>query len=118
MSLSVCDRSIFDPDDLMERMMGDQALARSIAEIFLSNIPDRINMLKESLYKKNTNGAELQAHSINGSASNMAAIKFQKVASRIEKACRVNDLTTAVSLLTELEERFMEVEKEIRQAIL
>lgn len=118
MLFAVRDRSIFDPDDLMERMMGDSSLARSIAEIFLSDIRNRIDMLKNRLNENDIRGAELLAHSINGAAANMATVKFQKVASRIEKASRVNDLNTAVSLLTELENRFTEAEKEIRQAIL
>ncbi len=118
MSLSVCDRSIFDHDDLMERMMGDSALARSIAETFLSDIRNRIDMLKDRLNENDIRGAELLAHGINGAAANMAASELQKVASRIEKASRTDDLKTAVSLLTELENRFTEVEKEIRQAIL
>lgn len=117
-SLLVCDRSIFDPDDLLERMMGDRVLAKSIAETFLSDIRDRIDMLKDRLNENDTHGAELLAHSMNGAASNMAAMKFQKVASRIEKASRINDIDSAISLLTELENRFMEAEKEIRRAIL
>ena len=118
MSLSACDRSIFDLDDLMERMMGDRLLARSIAETFLSDIRNRIDMLKDRLNENDIRGAELLAHSINGAAANMAALKLQKVASRIEKASRTHNLKTAVSLLTELENRFKEAEKEIRQAIL
>lgn len=118
MSLSACDKSIFDPDDLMERMMGDGVLAKSIAEIFLSDIRNRIDMLKERLNANDIRGAELLAHGINGAAANMAASELQKVASRIEKASRTDDLITAVSLLTELENQFTEAEKEIRRTIL
>ncbi len=118
MSLLYCDRSIFDPDDLMERMMGDSILARSVAETFLRDIRSRIDMLKDRLNENDTRGAELLAHSINGAAANMAAMKFQKVASKIEKASRTNDLNTAVSLLNELENQFRETEKEIRRTIL
>ena len=118
MSFVNCDRSIFDPDDLMERMMGDSVLARSIAKIFLNDIRNRIDMLKDRLNENDIRGAELLAHSMNGAASNMAADKFQEIASRIEKASRLNDLDAAIFLLTELEDRFMEAEKEIRKAIL
>jgi len=116
--LSACDKSIFDPDDLMERMMGDSVLARSIAETFLRDIRIRIGMLKDRLNENDTREAEFLAHSINGAAANMAAIKLQKVASKIEKASRTDDLNTAVFLLTELENRFRETEKEIRRTIL
>lgn len=102
----------------MERMMGDIVLAKSIAEIFLTDIRSRIDLLKDRLNENDIRGAELLAHSINGSAANMAAMKLQKVASRIEKASRTNDLSTALSLLAELDNRFTEVEKEIREIIL
>lgn len=118
MSLSVCDKSIFDPDDLIERMMGDSTLAKSVAETFLSDIRNRIEMLTDRLNENDIREAELLAHSINGAAANMAALKLQKVASRIEKASRTGDPVTAVSLLSELKNRFTEAEKEIRQAIL
>lgn len=99
-------------------MMGDSTLAKSIAEIFLSDIRNRIDMLKDRLDENDIRGAELLAHSINGAAANMAALELQKVASRIEKASRTGDPVTAVSLLNELMNRFAEAEKEIRQAIL
>ncbi len=113
-----CDKSIFDPDDLMERMMGDTVLARSIAEIFLSDIPARINMLKDRLNENDSRGAELQAHSINGAAANMAANKLQEVASRIEKASKAGNLRVAVTLITELEDQLSALEKEIKRLIL
>ena len=52
MIFEACDRSIFDPDDLIERMMGDRALSRSIAETFLTDIHRQINVLTEKLDKE------------------------------------------------------------------
>lgn len=118
MFIGVCDKSIFDPDDLMERMMGDSALARSIAEIFLSDIPARINMLKDRLNENDSRRAELQAHSINGAAANMAANKLQEIATRIEKASKAGNLKVAITLITELENQFSVLEKEIRRVLL
>lgn len=118
MIFEACDRSIFDPDDLMERMMGDRALARSIAETFLTDIHRQIDVLKEKLDKEDSRAVELQAHCINGAAATMAAEKFREVASLIEKAGRTDNLGTAVALITELEKEFAALEKEMRQTLL
>ena len=118
MFLRTCDRSIFDIDDLMERMMDDRALAQSIAETFLSDIHCQIDALKEKLDEGDSRAVELQAHSINGAAAIMAAEKFRKVASAIEKAGRTDNLKITVALITELEKQLTVLEKEMRKTLL
>ncbi|MCD4776766.1 MAG: Hpt domain-containing protein [Candidatus Aegiribacteria sp.] len=118
MSFEARDRAVFDPDDFIERMMGDLALAQSIAETFLIDIHRQIDVLKEKLDKDDSRAVELQSHCINGAAAIMAAEKFREVASAIEKAGRIDNLRIAVALIPELERELAVLEKEMRQTLL
>jgi len=106
---------IWDKTAMMERMMGDNELASIIKEGFLTDIPNRISILKEGLSKDDCQNTELQAHTIKGAAANVCGQALCQVASTMEKAGRVGDLTAAREGLPDLEREFEKLKQAMNQ---
>jgi HPt (histidine-containing phosphotransfer) domain-containing protein len=89
------DRSVFDLDGLLYRLMGDKELAEEIVDDFLSQIPMNLDSLKQSLDKKDVLMVKREAHIIKGAAGNVGAIVLQEIAEKIETAGSSEDLVKA-----------------------
>lgn len=44
-----CESRILERSALVDRLMGDEALAHQIVEIFIEDVPDQINTLKRAV---------------------------------------------------------------------
>ncbi len=98
---------------VMERLMDDEELARSIYGCFLDDIPGQIQLLKEFLDDGNPGGAERQAHSIKGASAAVGGERLQEIALLMESLCRSGDLGTAKKRLSEMEWEFDRLREEI-----
>jgi PAS domain S-box-containing protein len=96
---------VFDQVSLMVRVMEDADLAKNIMELFLEDIPKRIEMLKRFLDAGDASGVERQAHSIKGASANVSGEALRAVAFEMEKAGKAGDLDAARGLMTRLEEQ-------------
>ena len=76
---------IFDRAGMMDRMMGDEDLARTVAAGFLEDIPRQIASLKGCLESGDTQGTERQAHSIKGASANVGGQALRCVAFEMRK---------------------------------
>ncbi len=88
----------FDPVSLLDRLGGDSELYARIVDLFLVNVPQRVQHLKEAIAAGNTSQIHLEAHALKGAAANMAADALQKVFEQIEKSARSLDLDHVRSL--------------------
>jgi two-component system, sensor histidine kinase and response regulator len=87
----------FDQEDFIERMMGNEVLAKRILRGFVNEIPRQIALLAEAV--KNLDGAavRLAAHSIKGAAANVGALEMRESAWKLEQTGASGDLTGAAS---------------------
>jgi PAS domain S-box-containing protein len=96
-----------DPDwnrgALVDRLMGDEALADAAVGEFVLDLPVRIEMLTDLLDRGDGPGARVQAHAIRGAALNVAARRVCLAAGRIEHAA---DVEEARAHLDDLREAF------------
>ncbi|MCP5049150.1 MAG: response regulator [bacterium] len=97
---------IFDKEGLMDRVMEDEDLVNELIDEFLKEIPERISDLKKAVDNNNAKEIKHQGHTIKGTSGNMGAIALQKVAARLEAAGQSDDMETAASLVTQLDEQF------------
>jgi len=102
---------IFDPQIILENLMGDTELAGSILEAFLSDIPNQIETLQEYLDKNEAKDVERQAHTIKGASASIGARALQNLCFKIETAGNKEDLDTAKKNMPLLSIRFTELEK-------
>jgi PAS domain S-box-containing protein len=97
---------IFDYQVLMERLMDDEDLVKTIMKAFLSDIPQQIVKLKEFIDAENSIGAGRQAHTIKGAAANVEGISLREVAFEMEKAGKAGELNSVKALFGDLELQF------------
>ena len=105
---------IFDRTGMMARLMDDEALARTVAEGFLMDIPRQIEALKGYLEAGDGQGAVRQAHTIKGASANVGGEDLRTVAFEMEKAAGVGDLSAAEGRLPELEAAFGRLKQAIK----
>jgi signal transduction histidine kinase/HPt (histidine-containing phosphotransfer) domain-containing protein/BarA-like signal transduction histidine kinase len=104
----------FDESALLERLMGDRSLARTITDAFLEDIPKQIEVLSGFLEAGNAKGVERQAHTIRGAAAAVSGEGLMNVAFQLELVGRVGDLQTATASFAELRNRFERLKKAMK----
>ena len=72
--------------ELLKRVDGDMELLQDLVDVFLEDLPQRLEGLRAALDQDDLEGVHEKAHSIKGSVSNFAA------AAAFEAASQVNDL--------------------------
>jgi two-component system sensor histidine kinase/response regulator len=97
---------VFDEAGLIERMMGDRELARSIVGTFLVDIPKQLAALESQLKASDTAAAARQAHRIKGAAASVSAGALQKLALEIEEAASAGHLKAMAARFPELQREF------------
>ena len=97
---------VFDRQGMLERMMGDENLARVIVDGFLEEIPQLIEALKACIAAGDTAGAYRHAHSIKGAAANVGGEALRAAALRAEKAGQAGDQAAIMALVPDLECQF------------
>ncbi|MEW6520523.1 MAG: response regulator [Thermodesulfobacteriota bacterium] len=104
---------VFDLQTMLQRLLDDRALARTVIEGFLQDIPRQLQVLQEQLAGEDAAVAERQIHTIKGAAANVSGECMQAVAQEMEKAARAGDLALVRQRMSELEEQF----ERLRQAM-
>jgi len=91
--------SRFDPDDLVERVMGDRELARTLAEAFVDAMPAQLADLRSAIANSDARATMLAAHSIKGMAANVGCGAVRDLALAMEKLGECGDLSRASEVL-------------------
>jgi two-component system, sensor histidine kinase and response regulator len=105
---------IFDKNSFLERLLGDEDLAKEIIEGFIEDSLCQIGMIKEALDNRNTEVIHRQAHALKGAAANISATALKELLYQIEIAGETKDLTKAASLIPKLDEKFEVLKKNLR----
>ncbi len=109
------DNEVFHESELLERLMDDRDLARTIVAGFLDNIPVQVSRLKEFLSGGDAPGAQRQAHTIKGAAANLGAPALRDVALELEQIGKAGRLGDAFDVLPRLETEFERVRHALEQ---
>jgi PAS domain S-box-containing protein len=97
---------VFDKPALLQRLMGDEELAHTILEMFLTETPIQIRELKTGLKIGDKSGIELRSHTIKGSSANIGGEALRAAALAVEKCIKVDDLEGARRGLPEIESQY------------
>jgi len=108
---TIDNRSVWDRSLMLERMMEDEELAKTVVEAFLDDIPGQLATLKALVKDGQPEKAGDQAHKIKGAAANVAAHAFQETAYIMEKAVRGGDMELIDKKMHELEQHFLELKR-------
>ncbi|MBS1825938.1 MAG: response regulator [Acidobacteria bacterium] len=105
----------FDSEGLLDRLMGNEVLARRVVSRFLSDVPQQLAALSAALDQADPQAARLAAHTIKGAAANVGGEDMRELASRMEQSNASGDLTAALGMLPSLEHRFEHLKPELER---
>jgi PAS domain S-box-containing protein len=109
------DKSLFDPDDLLTRVMGNRALAVRVAGAFLKSMPQQLLALSAAIVNSDVEAFVLAAHSIKGAAANAGGGAMSELASKLESLGRAGSIGPASEVLPELEATFLSLKPAIQR---
>ena len=92
----------FDREDLVERLMGNEDLARRIVRGFVEDMPLQIARLAQAVNNLDSDTVRLVAHSIKGAAASVCGLEMQEIAHKLEQSGSAGDLAAASAALPEL----------------
>jgi two-component system, sensor histidine kinase and response regulator len=110
--------NIFDKNSFLERLLGDEDLAKEIIEGFIEDSLCQIGMIKEAFDNKDTDVIHRQAHALKGAAANISATALKELLYQIEIAGKTKDLTKVASLIPKLDEQFEVLKKSLSLKLL
>ncbi len=108
---------VFDFNTFSERLSGDQALMREVANVFMAETPKSLCALESAIRNQTKDEAVRLAHTIKGSAANLGGDQLRAVAFRIEKACTASDWRDAQALMPRINKQYEFLEQAIRDLV-
>ncbi len=109
------DNSVWDRAAMLARLMGDEAIASSIAHGFVTDISRRLGGLYNNLQEGNFAVLAEQAHSIKGAAANVEAERLRAVCFELEKRARDGQPRAIRSVLDEMNREFQQLKQAMQQ---
>ena len=97
--------SVFDAPALVNRLMGNESLARKVVKAFLEATPSQLMSLREHIVQRDVPAVRRAAHTIKGAAANVSAGALRAVAWEAEQAAREGELETAAALVPRIEDQ-------------
>jgi HPt (histidine-containing phosphotransfer) domain-containing protein len=94
---------------LLERLGGDVALARELADLYADESPRLVGAVRAALERGDAPALARAAHSLKGTLTSLAAPRASELALRLEQFGAGGDLAGAAAELPELERRLGEV---------
>ena len=106
---------IFDKENMMDRLMYDEGLAKMVAQAILEDIPRYVEALRGHLTAGDARGAVREVHTIRGAAANVCGERLMAVAAAMEKAGKAGNLAALSARLADLETQFDVLKEAMRK---
>jgi len=97
---------VFDEAALVERLMGDRDVARTIVRGFLDDMPKQLASLESYLAAGDAAAVQRQAHTIKGAAAGVGGNAMRRAARAMEEAAKTGDLAAMAAQMGEMEKQF------------
>jgi HPt (histidine-containing phosphotransfer) domain-containing protein len=94
---------VFDRPAALGRVEGDIELLRQLASLLLDHSPQMLAAIREAIARGDSQAVERAAHTLKGSAGNLAAAAVCRAAERLEQMGRIGDLARAHIVCDRLE---------------
>ncbi len=104
----VVDEAVWHRSLFVQRLLGDDTLAKEVAQSFLDDLPGLVCRLRGELEASNFGEAKRVAHRLKGSAANIGAVALRDAALTVECGA---DLATMQIAWPELERRAVEFQQ-------
>ncbi len=104
---------IWDKAAAMKRVRGKEERLVYLAELFVSDMPKRMDELREALHKQDLQTVMEKAHTVKGISANLGALKLTETAADIEQLGEAMDEDGARRLVKVLERDFSEIQQHL-----
>jgi two-component system sensor histidine kinase/response regulator len=94
---------LWNPDQTLQRLGGDENLLHEIIEIFLEDAPRHLAALREAITQQDAETLERTAHSLQGELGYLSASELSHGARALEEKGRTADFKAAGNLLPAFE---------------
>jgi YesN/AraC family two-component response regulator len=105
---------LFDPNELIESLMGDRKLAKRLAGKFADSMPEQLAALARAIGSSDVRATIFAAHSIKGMAASVGCSAIRDRASAVEKLGESGSFDQAAVAMREFTAAFDEVRPIIR----
>jgi HPt (histidine-containing phosphotransfer) domain-containing protein len=102
-------------DGLRELNPEDPAFLRELIDVFLEDVPKRLEELDKSLANNDASLLTRAAHTIKGSCSNFGATNLARISQEMEKQGKAGDFAGAAATLPALKAEFALVTQALQQ---
>jgi len=100
------DTSVWDRNELLDRVGGDEEFLTEVVRTFLEDAPTRFDELRKAFSRGDEVAARLHSHALKGAAASIGAGAFRDMAKAIEDATAGGQLERAKDLMARLHEEF------------
>jgi two-component system, sensor histidine kinase and response regulator len=107
---------VFDPEQLMHRVMGDGDLAALLVRGFIDQFPAKLSQFKALIKARDFGSIRLHAHSLKGAAATLAAAELGMAAEALGAAAEAGQVQDVLAVLPRLERKFTEFKHALGQA--
>ena len=97
---------VFNRQDFLQRVDGDEELLGVLLEIFLEHTPQQLQEIRQALETGDAVQLEGQAHSLKGAAASISAETLTAAALELELAGKNRELERARALSEDLAQEF------------
>jgi two-component system sensor histidine kinase/response regulator len=105
--------AVFDHVALLARLMGNQALAEKVANLFLETAPSQVANLRRQLAVRDVPVARREAHALKGAAATVSAPVLQGLALQAEQAAGAGEWARIEEILPRMEEQLQRLKTAI-----
>ncbi len=105
---------VWDEDGALTRMGGRHATMEAVIELFLNDVPERMEQLKQVLLDDPERAREL-AHNLKGSSGNIGGQRMQASALALEQALKQGAKEGLEPALDELDNAWQTLQQELKQ---
>ncbi len=108
---------VFDYEDFLNRIDGDEELLHEVIEIFLEDTPRLMRIFHAAVQTGDPVAVERAAHTLKGAAANISARRLHALCQRIQQAIKQNEPDFLSTVPRLLEENFDLLEQALRAAV-
>ena len=105
----------FDTEELVDRLMGNEDLARRLAGAFVDRMPEQLAALAQAISNSDAEATMFAAHSIKGVAANVGCTAVQELASQMERLGESGNVSEASEIMPEVRAAFEAVKPALRR---
>lgn len=114
-TIKIIKTKVFDQQALIERIDGDEELLETILEMFVENIPDRLDAIKTAIDNNDITLLKREAHSLKGAAATISADRITELAQQLEELKINGNLSKVKSILALLYLEFEQLKTTLEQ---